>query len=101
MPEDYHFIKGILDPKRLPCMCEQEKGAVPPTSRPTGKFLRDDGKWAIPTKLSISDVDGLQAALDAKLNITQFSGLTKITVGTTPPENPAIGDIWIDTTQPE
>ena len=33
-------------------------------------------------------LNGLRAAL----------GITaKITVGTTPPENPAVGDIWIDT----
>lgn len=43
----------------------------------------------------------VQAAInelsDAKLNTTAFSGLSKITVGTTAPSNPAIGDLWIDT----
>lgn len=38
-----------------------------------------------------------QTALDAKLDDTQFSGLSKITVGSTAPVAPAIGDLWIDT----
>ncbi len=32
-----------------------------------------------------------------KLNATALSGLTKITVGTTEPTNPSVGDLWIDT----
>ena len=38
-----------------------------------------------------------QTALDGKLDDTQFSGLSKITVGTTAPASPAIGDLWVDT----
>ncbi len=38
-----------------------------------------------------------QTALNAKLDDTQFDGLTKITVGTTAPSSPATGDLWIDT----
>jgi hypothetical protein len=30
---------------------------------------------------------------------TAFSGLTKITVGAIPPDNPQEGDIWIDTNE--
>jgi hypothetical protein len=35
--------------------------------------------------------------LSSKLNTTAFSGLTKITVGSTPPSNPSVGDLYIDT----
>lgn len=28
-----------------------------------------------------------------------FTGLTKITVAATPPTNPDVGDLWIDTSQ--
>ena len=40
---------------------------------------------------AISDVSGLQAALDGKQPILDY----KITVSTTEPDNPSIGDIWI------
>ena len=40
---------------------------------------------------AISDVSGLQAALDAKQAALGF----KITVSTTEPSSPAAGDIWI------
>ena len=29
--------------------------------------------------------------------LLQFSGLNKITVGTTQPTSPSVGDIWVDT----
>ena len=38
-----------------------------------------------------------QTALDAKLDDTQFSGLSKITVGMSAPSGPAVGDLWVDT----
>ncbi len=31
------------------------------------------------------------------LGIGAMSGLSKITVGTTPPSNPQVGDLWVDT----
>lgn len=46
---------------------------------------------------AISDVTSLQTALDNKLDDTQFSGLTKITVGTSTPVAPSTGDLWVDT----
>ncbi len=46
---------------------------------------------------AISDVTGLQTALDNKLDDTQFVGLLKITVGTSAPGSPTTGDLWIDT----
>lgn len=46
---------------------------------------------------AISDTTGLQTALDNKLDDTQFSGLSKITVGTVAPGTPSVGDVWIDT----
>jgi hypothetical protein len=36
--------------------------------------------------------------LSGKMDVTAFSGLTKITVGSTPPIAPNIGDLFIDTT---
>jgi hypothetical protein len=38
-----------------------------------------------------------QTALDGKLDDAQFSGLSKITVGTSAPVSPAVGDLWVDT----
>lgn len=46
---------------------------------------------------AISDVTGLQTALDNKLDDTQFVGLLKITVGTSAPGSPTTGDLWVDT----
>jgi len=40
---------------------------------------------------AISDVSGLQAALDGKQPTLAY----KITVSTTEPDSPSIGDIWI------
>lgn len=47
--------------------------------------------------LSIAKTSGLQTALDAKLDDTQFVGLLKITVGTSAPVAPTTGDLWVDT----
>lgn len=38
-----------------------------------------------------------QTALNAKLDDTQFSGLSKITVSTSAPGSPSVGDLWVDT----
>jgi len=46
---------------------------------------------------TLSAQTDLQTALDNKLDDTQFSGLTKITVGTVAPVGPATGDLWVDT----
>lgn len=46
---------------------------------PEGKFLKDDGTW---------DAGGGGIVGD---------GVAKITVGTTAPVGPAIGDLWVDT----
>ena len=34
---------------------------------------------------------------DTKLPGTAFSGTSKITVGTSAPSSPSVGDIWVDT----
>jgi len=39
----------------------------------------------------------IQTQLNNKLNGTQFSGLAKISVGTTEPVGPTTGDLWVDT----
>jgi hypothetical protein len=38
-----------------------------------------------------------QIDLSGKMNVTAFSGLSKITVGATEPVAPSVGDIWIST----
>lgn len=35
--------------------------------------------------------------LSGKMDITAFTGFAKITVGSIPPTNPGLNDIWIDT----
>jgi len=39
---------GNIDSYSLPDMSAGEKGAVPATSTPSGKFLKDDATWATP-----------------------------------------------------
>lgn len=50
-----------------------------------------DGKAAASHSHAISDVSGLQTALDGKQPTLPY----KITVSTTEPSSPATGDIWI------
>jgi hypothetical protein len=50
-----------------------------------------DGKAAASHSHAISDVSGLQTALDGKQPTLPY----KITVSTTEPSSPAAGDIWI------
>jgi len=45
---------------------------------------------------NLSDVASAATAR-TNLSVPQSSGFTKITVGTTAPASPAVGDIWIDT----
>ncbi len=51
--------------------------------------------------LELNYIDGvtsaIQTQLDNKLDDTQFSGLSKITVGTVAPVTPSTGDLWVDT----
>lgn len=46
---------------------------------------------------TLSSQTDLQTVLDNKLDDTQFSGVSKITVGTTTPVAPSTGDLWVDT----
>ena len=70
-----------------------------PIVQPSGNALTALSNLGLVTDstLAISDTTGLQAALDNKLDDTQFSGLSKITVGTSAPSSPAVGDLWVDT----
>ena len=43
------------------------------------------------------DVVGLTSDLSGKLPASSLSGVNTITVGTTQPSNPSVGDLWIDT----
>ena len=63
----------------------------------TGLQTALDGKAPTSHSHTISNVTDLQTSLDGKLNTSQFSGLAKITVGTSQPGSPSTGDLWIDT----
>jgi len=43
------LTSGTLDGDRLPATNTTKKGGVPATGTPTGKYLKDDGTWAIVT----------------------------------------------------
>lgn len=49
----------------------------------------------LPTPVNVGDATNKQY-VDTQV-ATKVTGTTKITVGTTPPSSPSIGDIWIDT----
>lgn len=57
------------------------------------------GLTASVVELNYTDgvTSAIQTQLDNKLDDTQFSGLSKISVGTTTPVAPATGDLWVDT----
>ncbi len=57
------------------------------------------GLTASVVELNYTDgvTSAIQTQLDNKLDDTQFSGLSKITVGTSAPGSPATGDLWVDT----
>lgn len=57
------------------------------------------GLTASVSELNYTDgvTSAIQTQLDAKLDDTQFSGLAKISVGTSAPVAPATGDLWVDT----
>lgn len=56
------------------------------------------GLTASVVELNYTDgvTSAIQTQLDNKLDDTQFSGLSKITVGTTEPVAPATNDLWVD-----
>ena len=47
------ITSGTLDGDRLPALSTTKKGGAPATGTPSGKFLKDDNTWALPT---VSDV---------------------------------------------
>jgi len=60
----------------------------------SGQFLGSNGTSALPSmkSIAIADVTSLQTTLNSKVN-----GTTRITVATTAPASPAVGDLWVDT----
>lgn len=54
------------------------------------------GTGAAMTTNNLSDLSDAAVAR-TNLSVPQSSGFAKITVGTTAPASPAIGDVWIDT----
>ena len=60
--------------------------------------LSDDSTHRLVTDTEKSTWNGKQDALGfTPLADSAFSGLSKITVGTTQPSNPSVGDLWVDT----
>jgi len=61
----------------------------------------DDGLPGAPgtngTDASVTEENVRAVVDDVYLAKSQFEGLTKITVGTTPPSSPNVGDLWVDT----
>jgi len=41
-------LDAIMLGTALPAMSAGEKGVVPPTGTPSGKYLKDDATWATP-----------------------------------------------------
>lgn len=83
-----------------------QKAALPGTNgTPSGtnKYVTDsdprnsDARTPLAHGHVIANTAGLQTALDGKLPTTSFSGLAKITVGTSQPGSPGVGDLWVDT----
>jgi hypothetical protein len=73
-----------------------------------GSAIDDLSASDVRTLLSINNVDNTsdlskpistatQTALNGKLDDSQFNGLSRISVGTTAPSSPSIGDLWVDT----
>lgn len=73
-----------------------------------GSAIDDLSASDVRTLLSINNVDNTsdlskpistatQTALNGKLDDSQFNGLNRISVGTTAPSSPSIGDLWVDT----
>jgi hypothetical protein len=73
-----------------------------------GSAIDDLSASDVRTLLSIGNVDNTsdsnkpistatQTALNGKLDDSQFNGLNRISVGTTAPSSPSIGDLWVDT----
>lgn len=46
--------------------------------------------------LTIND-DTIEEEVEVTITSPVFSGLTKITVGSTQPTSPSVGDLWVDT----
>ena len=58
--------------------------------------LTTDLSGKLSASSNLSDVANVSTAR-TNLSVPQASGFAKITVGTTAPTSPSVGDIWIDT----
>jgi len=99
---------SISDITSLQSTLDGKESAI--SSGTSAQYWRGDKSWQTLNKAAVglpnvdntSDLDkpvstATQTALDAKLDDTQFSGLTKITVSSSAPSSPSVGDLWIDT----
>lgn len=77
-------------------------GNINPLNNYSGVISYNDltDKPTIPTLVNADwNASSGDAQILNKPDILNFSGLAKITVGTTEPSNPSIGDIWIDSSE--
>lgn len=63
-----NISSGILDGDRLPAMSTTKKGSVPATGTPSGKYLKDDSTWEIPTA-GAHDLGGTSHNADTLANL--------------------------------
>lgn len=66
------ITSGTIDGDRLPAISTTKKGAVPATGTPAGKFLKDDGTFAVVTDASA--ITGPSSATDTAIVI--YDGIT-------------------------
>ena len=86
-----------LSNARTPTSHTHAPGEVTGTAVITTDARLSDARTPTAHSHATSEVTGLDTALSGKLATTAFSGLTKITVGTSAPGSPSPGDLWIDT----
>lgn len=94
---DVTGLQAALDNKYSPENPPPGGGAVDSVNGQTGDVVLTKSDVGLASVDNTSDAakpisTATQTALNAKVN-----GTTRITVGTTAPASPAVGDIWVDT----